>query len=116
MADYSSTVLSNISEHINNLKMSLMAAQVKFGVNPPEDVFMFDEKVYGSDLVLKTIEKMMHQCDEMHVLVDEIVGADLMTSQNSQGMCKKIIKSALWIGAVVLTAYAGQKIIRAKLK
>lgn len=97
--------------------MSLMAAQVKFNVAPPEDVFLSDEEIYGSDLVLRTIDKMMHQCDEMHVLVDEIVGDRFAESQTSQqGMCKKIIKSMLWIGAIVLTTYAGQKIIRAKLK
>lgn len=115
MTEYNSTVLSNISDHINNLKMSLMAAQVKLKIAPPEDV-LIDEKIYGSDLVIKTIDKMMKQCDEMHVKVDEIVGEHFVESQKSTGFRKKLIQSMLWIGAIVLTTYAGHKIIRAKLK
>lgn len=116
MVEYSNTVLSNISEHIKNLKISLMAAQIKFKVNPLEDVFLTDEKIYGSHLVLKTIEKMVQQCDEMHLMVGEIVGADVMANRKSQGLRKKIVKSMLWLGTIALATYAGQKLIRAKLK
>ncbi|XP_063704010.1 uncharacterized protein LOC134833577 [Culicoides brevitarsis] len=118
MEEYSTGVLSNISEHINNLKMSLMAAQARFKVQPPEDLVLPDENIPASTLVLKTIEKMMQQCDEMHFLVDEIVSDEFGGGRNGsgQGVFKKIFKSVMWIGGLTLAAYAGQKIIRAKLK
>uniref|UniRef100_A0A336M325 CSON011160 protein n=1 Tax=Culicoides sonorensis TaxID=179676 RepID=A0A336M325_CULSO len=116
MDEYSSNVLSNISEHINNLKTALLVAQTKFNVNPPEDVLILDEKIYGSDLVLKTIDKMMHHCDEIHYMVEEMVSEKLDTVQKSPGTCTKIVKSIFWIGAVIATSYAGVKFIRGKFK
>lgn len=114
--EYSSNVLMNISDHINNLKVSLAAAQAKFKVSPPEDIFLVDKNIPASDLVIRTIEKMMQQCDEMHFLVDEIVGDNFSDENPSQGICKTIFKSVMWIGGIAFAAYAGQKIIRAKLK
>lgn len=112
--EYSATVLNNISEHIYNLKSSLVAPKCRMNMSTPEDVLIIDENILGSELVLKTIDKMMCQCDEMRVLVDEVVG-DWVPEKEKSGILTKFWKSGMWIGAIALATYAAQKVIRTKL-
>lgn len=117
--EYSSKVMGNISQHIENLKLSLQHARIRMDFDPPEDPFLEDTKVKASDLCLRTISKMMDQCDAMQVMLQE-AHPTLWEEQNHSTSFvdtgKKVMKTVCWVGALLLVTFVGQKYLRSKLK
>jgi hypothetical protein len=69
--NYKSQVLEDISSHLNNLKTSLMVAEIKFGIMSPEDILLGDQ-LYASDIVLKTLDQMLVSTEKLEWALNEL--------------------------------------------
>lgn len=92
--------MKNITVHLENLHTALLIARVKMDIKPPEDVYLDDENIYASDLVLKVIERMTSECDRMHDLLSNIYTSCTVENRKTNTL-KHVGKVCLYTGIVL---------------
>lgn len=109
--EYNEMVMKNIAVHLQNLHTALLIAKVKLDVVPPEDIYLDDENIYASDLVVKVIDRMSKECDRMHNLLTNIY-VDCGAEKRSSGVIKTISKVLLFSGIAVAGGWLTYKYLQ----
>lgn len=98
--EYNEIVMKNIAVHLENLQNALVIARVKMDILPPEDVYLDDENVYASDLVLKVIERMTSECERMQDLLNNIYSS-CTVNDRKPSLLKRVAKFCLYSGLAI---------------
>jgi hypothetical protein len=109
---YNFLVLENISNHLENLKTSLAAAEIKFSMVVPEDI-MLGDKLYSSDILLTTIDRMLENTRKIEKSFIELKhkegGSEVATSKVGRvAWWRNFIGSSLLVG-VAASSYVFYK-------
>ena len=103
--------MKNIAVHLENLHTALVIARVKMDVVPPEDIYLDDDKLYASELVLKVIERMVMECDRMEDLLHNIY-TSCTVDHRKPSLLKRAIKATIYTGVIVTSGWLAFKYLR----
>lgn len=104
-------VMKNIAVHLENLHTALLIARVKLDVIPPEDIYLDDEQIYASDLVVKVIERMTGECDRMEDLLSNIYSTCTVDNRKPS-LLVRTAKACLYSGLAVAGGFLAVKYLR----
>lgn len=117
---YRKDALVAITAHLENLRTSLAAAELKFIIKPPEDVLVGDH-TFSSDIVLKVLGEMSKNATVMQTYLAGLQLGNVPTQNSQEGKAdyklgKQFIKDATIVAGICGLVFMGYKVIKSKLK
>lgn len=117
---YRRDVFQNMAEHLESLKTSIAAAEIKLILTPAEDVII-GEQTYSSEIVLKVLKEMARNANFIEKYLEDLNKGNVVTQipqkyKSNEKSYNYIIKNIAIISGFIGVGFFAYKLIKLKLK
>lgn len=109
-----------MTDHLESLKTSIAAAEIKLMLTPAEDVII-GEQTYSSEIVLKVLNEMAKNAQYIEKYLEDLNKGNVATQfprtyKSNEKSYNYIIKNIAIVSGIIGIGFFAFKLIKSKLK